>query len=206
MEENNINVAEQATETTKVLIAMLKKRGTGKILVDNIEEYAKDYKVDGVAIKKSEDEGIILSLTEALYAFGGSSQDMDENDKRRDISSPSMTTLDGDERTDFLIGWYGFTEGACVEAKKYGWLPSGGEMQLMKDNKEAVNAQLEALGGTQIGNGIYWTSQRYDNDYMWHMNMEDGTFAIWRGMVDQLLVRPVKSIEGYQDLTESVEE
>ena len=147
---------------------------------------------DGVALIDGDGQTLlIVALNESKLAFGGDeSQDLEE-----DVASPSMSGLDGQQRSAFLIDFYGREEkevpalAACAE---FGWLPSGGEMALIFANKTAINEQLEALGGTVIGDGRYWTSQRFSNDRMRSCNMSNGTFGIALGTKSVAGVRAVK--------------
>ena len=147
---------------------------------------------DGVAIIDEEGQTLlIVALNESQLAFGGDeSQNLEE-----DVPSPSMTGMDGDQRSAFLIDFYHAQKkevpalDACAE---YGWLPSGGEMALIYANKTAINEVLESLGGTSIGDGRYWTSQRFSNDRMWSINMADGTFGVALGTASVAGVRAVK--------------
>ena len=147
---------------------------------------------DGVALVDADGQTLlIVALNEAQLAFGGEqSQDLEE-----DVASPSMTELDGQQRSAFLINFYGIEEktipalDACTD---FGWLPSGGEMALIYANKESINEQLEALGGTPISDGKYWTSQRFSNDRMWSIDMSTGTFGIALGTASVAGVRAVK--------------
>jgi hypothetical protein len=147
---------------------------------------------DGVALIDGDGQTLlIVALNESQQAFGGDeSQDLEE-----DVASPSMTGLDGQQRSAFLIDFYGREEkkvpalDACAE---FGWLPSGGEMALIFANKTAINEMIESLGGTPIGDGRYWTSQRFSNERMWSINMSDGTFGISLGTASVAGVRAVK--------------
>ena len=147
---------------------------------------------DGVALIDGDGQTLlIVALNETQLAFGGDeSQDLEE-----DVASPSMTGLDGQQRSAFLIDFYGREKkavpalDACAE---FGWLPSGGEMALIFSNKTAINEQLEELGGTVLGDGRYWTSQRFSNERMWSINMSDGTFGIALGTASVVGVRAVK--------------
>lgn len=147
---------------------------------------------DGVALVDSDGQTLlVVALNEAELAFGGDeSQDLEE-----DVASPSMTELDGEQRSAFLIDFYRREEkaipalDACAE---YGWLPSGGEMALIFANKMAINEVIESLGGTPIGEGRYWTSERFSNDHIWNCNMADGTFGIALGTASVAGVRAVK--------------
>lgn len=149
------------------------------------------WEADGVAIVDGNETLLVVALNESQLAFGGDeSQDLEE-----DVASPSMTELDGEQRSAFLLNFYQREDkavpalSACAE---YGWLPSGGEMALIFANKTAINEQLEELGGTVLGDGRYWTSQRFSNDRMWSCNMADGTFGIALGTASQACVRAVK--------------
>lgn len=146
---------------------------------------------DGVAIVEGGQTLLIVSLNESQLAFGGDeSQNLEE-----DVASPSMSSMDGQQRSAFLIDFYGIEDkqvpalAACAE---YGWLPSGGEMALIFANKSAINDALEALGGTVLGDDRYWTSQRFSNDRMWSCNMSNGTFGIALGTASLAGVRAVK--------------
>lgn len=182
-----------------VFIALTKNRGKQKILVTSMEGYESGYTVDGIYVTNGTDV-ILISLAEMQLAFGGDSVDLAPGDPLYNVSSPSMSNFDGDWRTDFLIGFFNPVDGtALVEAKKFGWLPSGGEMALIASKKEDVNAMLEAAGGTLLSDDYYWTSQKFSNDRMWSCDMVDGKFTLNNGCVDALCVRPVKSADGYAE-------
>lgn len=149
------------------------------------------WEADGVAIVESGQTLLIVALNESQLAFGGDeSQNLEE-----DVASPSMSSMDGQQRSAFLIDFYGREEkevpalAACAE---YGWLPSGGEMALICANKSAINDALEALDGTVLGDGRYWTSQRFSNDRMWSCDMSNGTFGIALGTASLAGIRAVK--------------
>lgn len=191
------NIQDQQT-VAKVLIALTKNRGKQKILVSSMEGYETGYTINGIGIMEGE-KGILLSLSEQILPFGGISQDIPEGDKRRNITS-QMSDFDGQQRTDFIISHYELENGAAVEAKKFGWLPSGGEMSFVYDHKDEVNALLEAVGGDPLSEDLYWTSQMFSNEYPWHMSMIDGKFAMYLGRENELAVRPVASLEGYTEI------
>lgn len=194
------NVQDQQSSLAKVLIALTKNRGKSKILVPSMEGYGSGYTIDGIYVTDGKNV-IILSLTEQSLPFGGTSEDLDENGPLYNVASPSMSNFDGEWRTDFLIGFFNPAEGtALTEAKKYGWLPSGGEMSLIASHKEAVNTLLEAAGGMLLADDYYWTSQKFSNERMWSMDMNDGKFTLNNGSVDELCVRPVKSADGYVEV------
>ena len=185
-EEENVSQA-TADNGIRCMVAQ-SKDGVSKVA----ETLDDGWTADGVALVDGEDQTLlILALTESLLAFGGDeSQDLEE-----DVASPSMVGLDGEQRSAFLINFYGNQKkkvpalDACTE---FGWLPSGGEMALIYANKTAINEKLDALGGTVLGDGRYWTSQRFSNDRMWSCNMADGTFGIALGTASMAGVRAVK--------------
>ena len=190
VEENLENVGQVAEETQGAGIRFLVsqvKDGESKVA----ETLDDGWTADGVALVDGDETLLVVALNESQLSFGGDeSQDLEE-----DVASPSMTGLDGQQRSAFLIEFYQREEkavpalSACAE---YGWLPSGGEMALIFANKDAINSVLETLGGDTLGNGKYWTSQRFSNDRMWSCNMADGTFGIALGTASVAAVRAVK--------------
>lgn len=158
-------------------------------LADTLDE---GWEADGVAIVDRGGETLlVVALGESELAFGGDeSEDLEE-----DVASPSMSAMDGEMRSAFLLDFYGREENAvpALDAcTAFGWLPSGGEMALIFAHKEAVNAKLTELGGTPIGDGKYWTSQRFSNERMWHCDMSSGQFGIALGTKSVAGVRAVK--------------
>jgi hypothetical protein len=158
-------------------------------LADTLDE---GWEADGVAIVDGGGETLlVVALGESELAFGGDeSEDLEE-----DIPSPGMTSMDGEQRSAFLLDFYGREEKAvpALDAcTAFGWLPSGGEMALIFAHKEAVNAKLTELGGTPISDVKYWTSQRFSNDRMWHCDMSNGQFGIALGTKSVAGVRAVK--------------
>ena len=193
------NVQEQPQVESKALIALTKNKGKQKILAPSMEGYESGYTVDGIYVSDGTNS-FIISLNEMSLPFGGNSVDLKPGDPLYDVASPSMSTFDGEWRTDFLIGFLDAQEGtALVEAKKQGWLPSGGELSLAASLKDNVNNLLEAVGGTPLSDNYYWTSQKFSNDRMWSCDMEEGKFTLNNGNVDELCVRPIKSAEGYSE-------
>lgn len=145
----------------------------------------------GVAIIQGGETLLVVSLTEQQSAFGGEESD----DLEEDVASPGMTSMDGEMRSAFLSEFYGImgkTVTAIDACTAFGWLPSGGEMALIFAHKEAINAKITELGGTPIGDGKYWTSQRFSNDRMWHCDMSNGQFGIALGTKSVAGVRAVR--------------
>ena len=190
-EEQLENVGQEVEETqdsgTRCLVYQVKD-GETKVA----ETLDDGWDAEGIALVDSNDETLlVVALTELQLTFGGeNSEDLEE-----DIASPSMTSMDGAQRSAFLLAFYQIAEmnvPALEESSVFGWLPSGGEMALIYANKNAINEKIEAIGGDTIGDGKYWTSQRFSNDRMWSCNMADGTFGIALGTASVAGVRPVK--------------
>lgn len=193
--ENEGAVQEDPTPEKPTVFLALSK-GKKKVLSTSKEGY-EDYSVDGIYVTNGSN-AVILSLSEQTLPFGGDSEDLEEGDPLYDVASPSMSTFDGGWRTDFLIGFFSPAAGtALVEAKKFGWLPSGGELALIASKKEKINELLEAVESTPLSDDFYWTSQKFSNERMWSMDMTDGKFTLNNGCVDSLAVRAVKSADGY---------
>lgn len=183
------NVGQEVVESggTRCLVSQVKD-GETKVA----ETLDDGWTADGVAIVDDNNVTLlVVALNESQLAFGGDeSQNLEE-----DVASPSMTGLDGEQRSAFLLEFYQREEKAVPALSavaEYGWLPSGGEMALIFANKDAINAVIETLGGDTLGDGKYWTSQRFSNDRMWSCNMADGTFGIALGTASVAAVRAVK--------------
>ena len=190
-EEQLENVGQEVEETqdsgTRCLVYQVKD-GETKVA----ETLDDGWDAEGIALVDSNDETLlVVALTELQLTFGGeNSEDLEE-----DIASPSMTSMDGAQRSAFLLAFYQIAEmnvPALEESSVFGWLPSGGEMALIFANKDAINDMLETLNGDTLGDGKYWTSQRFSNDRMWSCDMSNGTFGIALGTASQAAVRAVK--------------
>lgn len=180
----------------KVKIALSK--GDERILVDDMMRRS-GYAVDGIAIYDGE-HAILMSTEEMEAAYGGTSADLHEDDERRGATC-SMTDFDGSAKTDFVIGYFHLGEGtAPVAAKAYGWLPDSGEAGLIAENREKVNELLSLVGGTPVGEGLYWTSVKYSSDYVWHCDMKERKLRMYKGMKEQLAVRAVRALDGYEEV------
>ncbi len=187
-------VQEQKVVETKVLYAVSKK--DSKLLVESLENY-KEYSVDGVAVLNG-DNKVMCSLSEKQCAIGDT-EDLPEGDKGRDIPSPSMTDFDGKLRTEFLKEMHG-NNPAIEYAEGYGWIPAGGELDLIIKNKEAVEEKINAAGGSVLAGENYWTSNQFNNEHIWSLNVAEDKYEMWHGKKNQFTVRPVKSAEGYREV------
>lgn len=209
-ELNNIQDMEPEVSNVKVLIGIHKKSDGTKLAVTG-EQYSgydkRSWVADGIIIR-NEDEDIdylfSLAETEAHFAEQGA-EDIPATDKRRKncIPDPQFTDYMGEQYTQWQIANHPEThEQGCAlcEAVKFGWLPSCGEMSLVKDNMEAFNTLTELAGGTQVSEAEYWTSTGYSADYMWFIDLAAKTFGFWKSKTTIMKVRPVKSAAGYQEL------
>lgn len=190
--ENVSQEVEQTAEETadggiRCMVSQVKD-GVAKV-AETLDEGFEAY---GVALVDGSGQTLLivdLNEDKDVFSFQGS-ENLDE-----DVVSPSMSGLDGQQRSEFLINFYERREisiPALHICTSFGWLPSGGEMALIFANKTAINEMIESLGGTPIGDGRYWTSQRFSNERMWSINMSDGTFGIALGTASVAGVRAVK--------------
>lgn len=188
------DIQEQEKVETKILYAISKEED--KLLVDGLNSY-QDYSVDGIAVIEDEN-GIICSLSEGQYAIGDT-EDLPKGDKGRDIPSPSMTDFDGKLRTEFLKEMHG-NNPAIEYVEAYGWVPAGGELDLIIKNKEAVEEKINAVGGNVFAGENYWTSNQFNNEHIWSLNVAEGKYEMWHGKKNQFSVRPVKATKGYREV------
>ena len=214
MAENDNNVIapiDEVSSTTKVLIAVTKKSDSSKLAVSS-EYYEsldkRSYNTDGIIIRDEEnDVNLLIAPTEATKVFGEGPEDILASDKRRkNYTNPTMSELDGKWRTDFLLSNHAthYDDNCAIcYCRDYGqgwWMPSGGEMELVKSNKEEVNTLLAAINGTQVSNGTYWLSTQYSKDYSWHLDMSNGMYGFWLSKTNSLLVRPMNDATDYQEI------
>ena len=187
----------EENQNTIVMLALTKKRGGKKVLAPSMEGYETGYNIDGIYIKVDE-VSRIFALKDMAVGYGIDTADLPETDSNYGKIIATMDGMDGEENTQCIIDIYQLTSGAAVSAKEYGWLPSGGEMSMLKDNKEAVNALLEAAGGDVIGNAKYWLSLRRNASYPWFYDGAEDGFGSWKGGSSQLLVRPCMYADAYE--------
>lgn len=210
MAEEIINGVEPIeVDNTKLYIAM-KKKSDGFLMAATEAEYdqldKRSYNIKGVIIRnEDEDVDILVAPVETGHFFGEGPADIPETDKRRKhYTSPTMTALDGQWRTDFLLNEAGVEHSddcALCYCKDYDplfWLPSGGEMSWINKYKDDVNHLLGIIGGTSLSETNYWTSTQYSKDYAWFANMIDGTYGFWLSKTNVLMVRPVADSSEYE--------
>ena len=208
-EELNMQQME-TVDQTKVLIAIHKKTGGDKLAVtgEQFGGYDKRTWAADAVIIRNEETGVdlLVALTGAARAFGTGPEDIPASDSRRkNFSSPQMSTLDGEYRTNYLFGSHeeGISDDcALCYCRDLGmFLPSGGEMQQVADHLEDVNALLETAGGTPVS-GLHWTSTMQSVDYPWHMDVDGNSFGFWLSKTNALNVRPMGDASAYQEVSE----
>lgn len=202
----------EVVNDTRVLIGMRKKSDNGLFAMTE-EEYQKvdkeEYAVDGIIIRNEEKYcDILVSLSESENIFSEGPDDIPETDKRRKsaLPNPTFDDMNGNEHTQWWIEKDSTlaSEGHAIhDAIGFGWLPSCGEMQFIRDNIDTVNSLMSLVGGTAVSDSEYWTSAGYSADYMWHLNMATKEFSFWRSKKTSMKVRPVKNASEY---VESVKE
>ena len=203
---------DEVTDLTKVLIALRRKSvQTEKLAVTlaQYQEYDKrKYGVDGIIVR-NEDSDVDLLCSPKQYdcIFGEGPADIPETDKRRKNApaNPSFYELDGYLCTQWQLNNHHDThESGCAicDAVKFGWLPSNGEMTWIRDHREQFDEAAEAIGADLIGDGEYWCSTQYSEDYMWHLNTVTGVFGFWRSKAATMKVMPVASASEYVEVPE----
>lgn len=92
----------------------------------------------------------------------------------------------------------GYAPGYCAAYSNGGvaagswWMPSLGELGMIYEKYDAINAALKKISGaTQLSRIVYWSSTEYSATSAWNMNFGSG----YRGRNDkttgEFLVRPV---------------
>lgn len=197
------------TDNTKLYIAM-KRKSDGFLLAATEAEYDQltksEYNIKGGIIRnEEEDVNLLVAPVEASRFFGNGPADIPATDRRRkNFVSPSMTQMDGQWRTEFLLNEAGVEHSDncalcyCKEYDPLFWLPSGGEMDMIYKYKEQINHIMQIIGGAAIQDASYWTSTQYSKDYAWFADMAEGTFGFWLSKTNVLNVRPVADASGYE--------
>ena len=209
------DITPTVVDNTHVFIGVKRKSDDGLFAMTE-EEYQKidkeEYAVDGIIIRNEEMEADLLYAPYEVDAiFGEGPEDIPETDKRRKNANPNpiFRDLDGEERTAWQLNYHHDThEAGCAicEAVKFGWLPSGGEMNLLSQYLEDFNAKAELCGAEPVGENMYWLSTQYSEEYMWAMDMAKKTFEFWHSKATTMKVRPVKSASDYiETVKEDVE-
>ena len=204
---DGLGLTETVNADVEILIGVTKKVGKDKVAVTMSEYDSLDkrkYTTDGVILRNT-DLGINLMVApdEDRRWFGIGPDSIPEGDSRRDIENPVMADLDGKWRTEYLLQNHAFCHDdncAVCYCNDYGdgwWLPSGGEMELIRLNKDSVDEAMGKIGGKNISFGVFWVSTQYSDDYSWHLDTVTGEFGFWKSKGLALFVRPVTDASEY---------
>ena len=206
-EELNNGIEPVEQDNTKLYIGM-RKKADGFLMAATDEEYdrlnKREWDFMGVVIRNEEEEvDILVHPSQMSCFFGDGPADIPASDKRRKhYTNPTMTALDGQWRTQFLLSEQGVEHSdncaLCYCRHEGMWLGSGGEMSLVSKYREEVDSLMAIAGGTPMSDDKYWLSTQYSKEYSWFVDMTDGTFGFWISKTRNMLVRPVGDASGYQ--------
>ena len=94
----------------------------------------------------------------------------------------------------------GYAPGYCAAYSNGGvaagswWLPSLGELGLIYEKFDAINAALKKISGaTQLSRVTYWSSTEYSNTAAWILNFSNGFRGYNAKTIYQFRARPVTS-------------
>ena len=94
------------------------------------------------------------------------------------------TYMGASSKTDGFANTNKITSGssAAIWCKAKGslwYLPAIDELSAIYSNKTKLNSTLSSIGGTQLGEGTYWSSTEYDSKDAYAISFKDGTIYIW---------------------------
>ena len=92
----------------------------------------------------------------------------------------------------------GYAPGYCTAYSNGGvdtgswWLPSLGELGMIYEKYDAINAALEKISGaTQLSRAAYWSSTESSATYAWNLHFSNGIRGYNTKTTYELRVRPV---------------
>ena len=92
----------------------------------------------------------------------------------------------------------GYAPGYCAAYSNGGvtagswWLPSLGELGMIYEKYDAINAALKKISGaTQLSRVTYWSSTEYSATYAWPLNFSNGNRWYGTKATGEFRVRPV---------------
>lgn len=196
--EEMIQETQEQQPRSKVMIALTKKKGGKKVLAESMADYATGYQVEGIYIEQN---GLarLFAVNDVAHApYGIDSEDMEVEDGGQ--LTASIGGENGHQLSELLIALYQMNEDAAAQqAKAYGWLPGGAELELLRDNQEEYNALAEAAGGAPLS-GKCWTAMRSSNTHPWFYDADQKGFGNWLGGNNTLAVRPCKSAAEWMNI------
>ena len=70
------------------------------------------------------------------------------------------------------------------------YLPAGGELNAIYDNKDVLNTALNKIDGTALPDSYHWSSSEYSDDCAWYQYFNNGLINV-NSKYDSRYVRPV---------------
>ena len=105
-------------------------------------------------------------------------------------SNTSMIIAHGDSNGyETKAADYAYNYSTTATKKGDWYLPAGGELYLIYNNKTTLNNSLSKVGGTQLSY-YHWLSSEYNGDNAWTLNFDDGNWYRY-GKTGFNYVRPV---------------
>jgi len=119
-----------------------------------------------------------LILWHSSSIAGGTEYITDSSKAKLDFDGYNKTqtiikTLSQESTTSYAPGYcYNYSYGNIPAHSWY--LPALGEVDLIWQNKSAINTVLTGLGQSSLTEDRYWSSTEYSSDYAWREYMTDG--------------------------------
>ena len=93
-------------------------------------------------------------------------------------SNTSIIIAHGDSnRYSTPVADYAYNYSTTGTNKGDWYLPAGGELYLMYQNKDTLNNSLSKLGGPQLPDSPHWSSSEYNKDSAWVLGFGNGSWA-----------------------------
>ncbi len=118
-------------------------------------------------------------------------------------SSAAKGDYNGKSNTSIIIA-HGNSNGYSTRAADYcynyttegttkgdWYLPAGGELYLIYQNKDTLNNSLSKVGGTQLGTSYYWSSSEYNVFKAWLLYLYNGDWYNFGKDFNDHYIRPV---------------
>lgn len=102
-------------------------------------------------------------------------------------SSDLILDFSGESQTNKIVKDYPTQQSAAKSCTEYtfpngksGYLPAGGELYALYNNKESIQELMTAVGGADISSGDIWTTAQseYNSSNVWYINLATGSFSI----------------------------
>ena len=140
--------------------------------------------------------GVVFDTTYHL-AIALDTEEKDWSDERFDVltlsnygsSSAAKADWQGKNNTRLVLDYCKANGKSCpafeyvnsykTEGTKAGdwYLPAGGELNAIYQNKDVLNTALGKIGGTKLGTDCYWSSSEYSSYYAWAQHFLNGNIS-----------------------------